>query len=98
MKYHSRYFKNCSDNDNVSGGVAVIVNNSVPHHLVKLEITLQTVAVNISFNKTITLCSFYLNPSMPVDLKKLDHLMEQLPKPFILMGDFNSHHTLWGCK
>ena len=21
-----------------------------------------------------------------------------MPKPFILMGDFNSHHKLWGCR
>ena len=27
----------------------------------------------------------------------MDQLIDQLPKPFILMGDFNSHHTLWGC-
>ena len=29
--------------------------------------------------------------------KKLDDLVDQLPKPFILMGDFSSHHTMWGC-
>ena len=33
----------------------------------------------------------------PIDIKKLDHLIDQLPKPLILIGDFNSHHTLWGC-
>ena len=34
---------------------------------------------------------------MPIDIKKLDQVIDQLPKPFILMGDFNSHHILWGC-
>ena len=97
LKYHSCYSKNCSDSDRASGGVAIIVNNRVPHHLIKLETTLQAVAVNISLNKTITLCSVYLPPSLPIDVKKLDHLVDQLPEPFILMGDFNSHHTLWGC-
>ena len=97
IKYHSCYLKNCTDNDKASGGVPLIVNNSVPHHFIKLETTLQAVAVNISLNKTITLCSVYLPPSSPIDTKKLDHLINQLPKPFFLMGDFNSHHTLWGC-
>ena len=97
LKYHSCYFKNCSDNDKASGGVAVLVNNCVPHHVIKLDTTLQAVAVNISLNKTITVCSIYLPPSLPIDIKKLDHLIDQLPNPFILMGDFNSHHTLWGC-
>ena len=27
--------------------------------------------------------------------KNLENLTEQLPKPFILVGDFNSHNTLW---
>ena len=98
LKYHSCYFTHCSYNDKASGGVAIIVNNSVPHRPINLVTTLQAVAVNISFNKTITLCSIYLPPSLPIDVKKLDHLVDQLPKPFILMGDFNSHHTLWGCS
>ena len=37
FKYHSCYSKNSSDSDRASGGVAIIVNNSVPHHLLKLE-------------------------------------------------------------
>ena len=97
LKYHSCYFKHCSDNDKASGDVAVIVDNSVPHHSVKLDSTLQAVAISISLNKTITLCSVYLPPSSPIDIKNLDHLIDQLPKPVILMGDFNSHHRLWGC-
>ena len=97
LKYHSCYFKYCTDNDKASGGVAVIVDNKVPHYSVKLDPSLQPVAVSISLNKTITLCSVYLPPSLPIDIKNLDHLIDQLPKPFILMGDFNSHHTLWGC-
>ena len=97
LKYHSWYLKNCSDNDKASGGVAAIVNNFVPHHSVRLDSTLQAVAVSISLNKTITLCSIYLPPSLQIDIKKLDHLIGQLPKPFILMGDFNFHHTLWRC-
>ena len=97
LKYHSCYYKHCSDGDRASGGVAVIVNNNVPHHAVKLDSALQAVAVSISLNKTFTLCSVYLPPSSPIDIKKLDHLIDQLPKPFIVMGDFNSHHTLWEC-
>ena len=76
----------------------MIVNNSVPHHLAKLDTTLQAVAVNISLNKAITVCSIYLPPSLPIDIKNLDHLIDQLPKTFILMGDYNSHNTFWGCK
>ena len=88
LNYHSCYFKHFNGNDKASGGVAVIVNNSVPHHSVKLDSTLQAVAVSISLSKTVTLCSVYLPPSSPIDARKLDNLINQLPKSFILMGFF----------
>ena len=98
LKYHSCYFKHCSDNDEPSGGVAVIVNNNIPHHSVKLDSALQAVAISISLNNTFTLCSVYLPPpTSPFDIKKLGRLIHQLPKPLFIMGDFNSHHALWGC-
>ena len=62
LKYHSCYYKLCSGNDKASGGVALIVNNNVPHHSVKLDSALQAVAVSISLNITFTLCSVYLPP------------------------------------
>ena len=30
--------------------------------------------------------------------KDLQNVIDQLPSPFILMGDFNGHHTLCGCE
>ena len=32
------------------------------------------------------------------DKNELKKLIDQLPRPLILLGDFNSHNTLWGCK
>ncbi|GFQ74851.1 putative tick transposon [Trichonephila clavata] len=29
---------------------------------------------------------------------ELQELIDQLPSPFILLGDFNAHHLLWGCQ
>ena len=28
----------------------------------------------------------------------IEHLISQLPKPFIILGDFNSHSIVWGCR
>ena len=28
----------------------------------------------------------------------MEHLIQQLPKPFIIMGDSNSHSNIWGCR
>ena len=54
LKYHSCYFPNCSDNDKASGGVFMIVNNSVPHRSFRLDSTLQAVAVSVSHNRLVS--------------------------------------------
>ena len=54
------------------------------------------------------MCSLYLEPTLEdhlydmsgntrlLDISDLQNLIDQLPSPFILMGDFNAKHTLWG--
>jgi len=45
---------------------------------------------------TLTICNIYVPPSSVLDEQSLTSLLQQLPPPFILMGDFNAHHLLWG--
>ena len=44
------------------------------------------------------ICSIYILPSDDIDKNELKKLINQLPRPFILLGDFYSHNTLWECK
>ena len=55
-------------------------------------------AVKVIAHKAITLCSVYLTPRNHFNFipKDPQDLIDQLPSPFIFMGDFNGHHTLWG--
>ena len=97
LRYHSCYRKAAHAGERACGGVAILVNNSIPHEPVPLQTSLQATAVKITLNKTITLCSVYLPPSMPLSSDGLQELVAQLPKPFLMVGDFNAHNTLWGC-
>ena len=45
-------------------------------------------SVSLSMHKTITLCSIYMPPSYALDNSELDHLLEQLPSPFFVLGDW----------
>ena len=53
-------------------------------------------AVRLTLDKTITVCSIYIPPSSTVTTYQLDDLLAQLPTPYIIMGDFNGHSPLWG--
>ena len=61
LKCHSCYFQSCTDNDKASGGVAVIVNNSVPHRSARLDSTLQAVAVSFLLISPL-LCVLFISP------------------------------------
>ena len=90
------------------GGTCIIAAKSFPQKEVQLNTTLQACAVQIFINKWITLCSLYLEPDLEsrlvdragnprqLEVEDLQSLLDQLPQPFILMGDVNAKHTLWG--
>ena len=77
-----------------AGGVSILVKDGTPHQQITLNTTLQAVAVNINCHRPMTICSVYLPPSRSVDVVELRQLVKQLPKPFMLLGDFNGHHTM----
>ena len=45
-----------------------------------------------------TICSIYLPPIEQVTEEDIRDLMEQLPAPMILLGQFNTHKSLFGSE
>ena len=90
------------------GGTAILVSKSINCKVVHLDTILQANAIQIFTNKWVTLCSLYLEPTLEarlfdinnhprqLEVNDLQNLVNQLPPPFILLGDFNAKHTLWG--
>ena len=81
-----------------NGGTSILVRNDIPQSNFPIKTNLQAIATHVTLHKTITICSIYLPPNEPINENELENLTKQLTKPFILLGDFNSHNTIWGCK
>ena len=77
------------------GGVGIFVKNFASSYQVKLTTPLQAIAVSVKIHTRITICSIYLPPNEQVQLTQLQNLIDQLPKPYLLLGDFNAHHPMW---
>ena len=75
-----------------------MVKSGVPHSQFDLNTNLQAVAVNVTLAKIITICSIYLPPSDTLSKNSLVSLIDQLPHPFMLVGDLNGHSKVWGCS
>ncbi len=89
------HFTNESNNHPI-GGASVFVRNDIPHKEIQIQSCLQVKAVKITLHKTITICSIYIPPHQRISENDLNNLINQLPSPFILTGDFNAHNNLWG--
>jgi len=74
-----------------------LINSSLPHSQLNLQTSLQAVTIRVTCRKTITVCSICLSPSLVFNTNDFYDLLQQLPPPILITGNFNSHSTLWGC-
>lgn len=91
-----------NDCGNKHNGVAILIHNSITYSKINTyyDNSLQNICVRIKINgKEISIVSFYSpsNCSPAFDKFKFDSLIKSIPEPMIFAGDFNAHHTSWGC-
>jgi hypothetical protein len=96
VKNYTSYCRNRVNPIRASGGVAILVKNNIENNQVNLQTHLEAIAVTIKLQIQICVCNIYLPDSINFSLHDLIHIISQLPKPFVLIGDFNSRNTLWG--
>lgn len=82
-------------------GVAIAIDKSIPHKPIEIKTGLQAVACRTLGKKATTYVSLYrsitANKMTAQELKdEILNIVEQLPKPFMIMGDLNAHNTEWG--
>ena len=94
-KNYKAYNKIHTDNLIASGGSSILVRNSTLQRAITLNTQLQATAVRVTLHRPITICSVYVPPDRHLTLRELCDLRDQLPMPFIIMGDLNGHSALW---
>ena len=96
FKNYTLYNHIATENQKASGGSSILVKSNVPHRQIDINSNLQAVAVNVTLSKSITICSLYHSSHCKFSKHDLENLINQLPRPYLLLGDFNSHSKLWG--
>jgi len=99
IKNYSAFFKNRSVANRASGGVATFVSNSLESENIPIISDLEVVATLVKFQKHLCIiCNIYIPDSKKFTKQNLIDIIRQLPKPFLLLGDFNSRNVSWGCS
>ncbi|XP_035233969.1 uncharacterized protein LOC118205796 [Stegodyphus dumicola] len=84
--------------ERVCGGVGLLTSHDYPSTVLPLATSLQAVAIQANIKGLVSVISIYLPPNEAIDQRQLNELIEQLPEPFIIMGNFNGHSQLWGSR
>ena len=86
-----RHFNRISDR-----GVMLLVHETFPVEQAPLKTNAQLVETTINAGRTITIALAYFSQAQEFTFEILQNIILQLPKPFILLGDFNNYHTMRG--
>ena len=96
LKNYVGFSKNRILSNRASGGVTIYTKSNIPSKKIKINSNFETIAVSIELNEKFSICNIYLPNQTDFSLPDLENIIRQLPKPFILVGDFNSHNIIWG--
>ena len=77
-------------------GLATLIKTGIPFQKININTNLQAMAFRIHYNKLYTICNLYISPLENVTVDQLNDLIKQLPTPYIISGDLNSKHYIWG--
>ena len=72
---------------------SILIHQSIPFEPLSLPTSLPCTITRVFLRCWFTIVSLYLSPSVPIDFSQLDTLLSQLPRPFLLLGDFNCRST-----
>lgn len=75
---------------------AMLIHHKTPYLLLTVNTPLPCTVVKVHLQCWITVINLYLSPSQPLNLPALTTLLSSLSPPFLVVGDFNCRHTLWG--
>ena len=98
IKNHQSYNFINNTSHRALGGVSILIRNDIPQSKIHLNTQLQAIAVKVTLHRTINICFIYIPPHDAINESEINNILQQLPTPFILLGDFNSHNTMWGCS
>ena len=98
MKNYYSYIYIKPYTDRPCDGSSIIIKNNIPHSEITLNTNMLVVAISATLHKRITICSVYILPNEEPNELEPNNLIERLPRPFVIMGDFNSHKEIWGSK
>ncbi|XP_056635929.1 uncharacterized protein LOC130444674 [Diorhabda sublineata] len=92
------FSKTRNNTKRASGGVVTLISKSLQADHFHVNSDIETLVVKLTSHKTSYICNIYIAPDSTIEYKDLENLLNQIPSPRIIIGDFNAHNITWGSK
>lgn len=96
LKNYNKYNRIRTNPNIASGGVSIMIRNEFNVEQINLDTNLEAIAVKILGKTNINICNIYSLPGKTVAKNDVEDLINQIPKPRIIMGDMNAYSYMWG--
>lgn len=77
-------------------GLGILIHSSVPFTELNIRTDLQVLTIRAHLDKLTTICNIYISPQTTITAQDISDIINQLPEPYLLLGDMNAKHHLWG--
>lgn len=98
LKQYNEYRNDRTTCRRASGGVAILVKEDKHAETITLNTELEAIAIQTYTPDKLTICCLYIPPDHNLTDTEIMNIQNQLPKPYIICGDFNTHNTIWGSE
>ena len=98
LKGYNAIIKQGTFNRLYHGGVALYVHEECSMEEVEVQYQVVAARVGLGNHTLITIVNIYISESTDIEDITIEATIAALPKPCIILGDFNAHNYLWGDK
>ncbi|XP_017304933.1 uncharacterized protein LOC108254458 [Diaphorina citri] len=99
IKNYKKFRYDLVSNNYPIGGVTILAHQSLHSEYLPLRTNLHAIAIILKshfFSFPLTICNIYSPPSQSLCHLDMLNIVKQLPKPYLITGDFNAHNPMWG--
>lgn len=99
LSNYTGYSKYRTAGARASGGVTIYVKSEYPSKIININTHFEAIAVSVKLRQLeINICNIYIPNQLDFTQNDIENILNQIPTPFIITGDFNSHNLMWGSK
>jgi len=88
---------NDQTSQHVNAYIATFIKDTIDSENIPIISDHEVTATLVKFQKPLAICNIYIPDSKMFTKQHLKDIIQQLPKPLVLLGDFNSCNISWGC-